>query len=226
MAMPERLARTALLISLALLVVQAGSTLGHSAHQDVSLETRTWLDFNHHLGGFMVLILAGLTWLEVLEVKPAGVIKLGWPACLLLIGGYNLIASDRFAWPIGPSGLVESLSIPVVLQHKMLAVAVLALGVIELLRRLRLIARPSWLSLFYGIAFLTGGLLLLHAHAHGSGTATSHVLMGVLALLALACKVLVDHGLIVGRVTYLYPVLLLGLSVQLLLFTEPAGVGQ
>jgi ABC-type transport system involved in cytochrome c biogenesis permease subunit len=111
----------------------------------------------------------------------------------------------------------------------MLAVAVLTMGVIELLRRLQRLSHPAWLAVFYGIALLTGILLVLHdggpsLHLHGSGITTSHVLMGAMALMALVCKMLLDRGVIVGSLAYLYPILLLGLSVQLLLFTDPGGM--
>jgi len=48
--------------------------------------------------------------------------------------------------------------------------------------------------------------------------------MGLLALLALALKVLVDRGILIGKSTHLYPLSLVGLDVQLLLFTESSGV--
>jgi hypothetical protein len=172
-----------------------------------------------------VLVLAGLTWLELLGNKPVMAVRLGWPSCLILIGLYNVILSDRFAWPIGPSGLVESLSNPEVLQHKILAVMVLTLGFIDLLRRLQLVTHRAWLYLFYCLAMVTGGILLEHdfgvaPHAHPDGLTASHVLMGLLALLALVLKILVDHRIIVGRLAYLYPVSLAGLGMQLLFFTE------
>jgi hypothetical protein len=44
--------------------------------------------------------------------------------------------------------------------------------------------------------------------------------MGLLALLALVLKILVDHRIIVERLAYLYPLLLAGLGMQLLFFTE------
>jgi hypothetical protein len=44
--------------------------------------------------------------------------------------------------------------------------------------------------------------------------------MGLLSLLALVLKMLVDHRIILGRLAYLYPVLLAGLGMQLLFFTE------
>lgn len=59
-------------------------------------------------------------------------------------------------------------------------------------------------------------------HAHLHELTASHVLIGLLALLALVLKVLVDHRIIIGRLAYLYPLLLLGLGMQLLLFKESA----
>jgi hypothetical protein len=48
--------------------------------------------------------------------------------------------------------------------------------------------------------------------------------MGLLALLALVLKVLVDHRIIIGRLAHLYPLSLVMLGVQLILFTESSGM--
>jgi copper resistance protein D len=216
-------------VLLLLLFLWLNTSLGQESQHEAYREARAWLDFNHHLGGVIVLVLAGLTCLELLESGPLKVIRLGWPMCLIVIGFYNVILSDRFAWPIDPSGFMESLSNPEVLQHKILAVMVLMLGLIELLRRLQLLTHRSWLYLFYGLAVLTGGILLGHdfdvSHqAHSHGFSISHVVMGLLALLALVFKILVDHRMILGRLAYLYPLCLAGLGMQLLLFTEPSMI--
>ena len=200
----------------------------HEINEATRGEIRTWLEFNHHLGGIIVLVLAGLTWLEMLGTGPVVGVRLGWPSCLILIGLYNLILSDRFAWPLGPSGLFDSLSNPEVLQHKSLAVMVLTLGLIDLLRRLDLATHRTWLYLFYGLAALTAGILVMHdfdgaPHARPHGLTVSHIVMGLLALLALILKALVDHRIVVGKLTNLYPLLLVGLGLQLLMFTEPFG---
>lgn len=208
----------------------AGTAIGQESQQEAHREARAWLEFNHHVGGVVVLVLAGLTWLEVLGIGPTVAARLAWPSCLILIGLYNVIFSDRFAWPIGSSGLIEVLSNPEVLQHKVLAVMVLTLGLIELLRRLERVTHNTvWLYLFYGMAVLTASILMVHdlgaaPHAHSHGLTLPHVLMGLLALLALALKVLVDHGILIGKSTHLYPLSLVGLAVQLLLFTESSGV--
>ena len=207
------------------LFVCAGPSLGQENQEEAHREARAWLEFNHHIGGLIVLVLAGLTWLELLENSSVKAARLGWPTCLILIGLYNVVLSDRFAWPINTSGLGESLSDPQVLQHKILAVMVLTLGLIELLRRLQWVTHRAWLYLFYGLATLTGGILLGHdfgaaSRVHSHGLTVSHVLMGLLALLTIVLKILVDHRIIRGRLAYLYPLSLAGLGMQLLLFTE------
>ena len=205
-----------------------GTALGLESRQDAHSEARAWLEFNHHVGGLVVLGLAGLTWLELLEIGPAAV-KLAWPSCLILIGLYNVVLSDRFAWPIGSTGLIETLSHPEMRQHKVLAVMVLTLGLLELLRRLGRVTHRAWLYLFYSLALLTAGILLVHdgavgPHSHPGGLTVSHVLMGLLALLALVLKVLVDRGWLIEASRHLYPLSLVGLGMQLLLFTESTGL--
>ena len=210
---------------LVLVCLCVGTALGLESRQDAHSEARAWLEFNHHVGGLVVLGLAGLTWLELLEIGPAAV-KLAWPSCLILIGLYNVIFSDRFAWPIGSSGLLDIPSDPEVLQHKVLAVMALTLGLIELLRRSGRVTHRAWLYLFYGLALLTAGVLLVHDLSagphmmHPHSLTVSHILMGLLALLALVLKVLVDRGWLIGASRHLYPLSLVGLGVQLLLFTE------
>jgi putative copper resistance protein D len=208
----------------------AGTAIGQESQQEAHHEARVWLEFNHHVGGVVVLVLAGLTWLEVLGIGQTAAVRLAWPSCLILIGLYNVILSDRFAWPIGSSGLIEILSNPEILQHKVLAVMVLALGLIELLRRLgRVTHNTAWLYLFYGMAVLTASILMVHdlgagPHTHSEGLTLTHVLMGLLALLALVLKALVDRGILIGKSTQLYPLSLVGLGLLLLLFTESSGM--
>lgn len=203
----------------------ATSSLAQETNQEVYRQTRAWLEFNHHVGGIVVLILAALTGMEMLQTSVAKVIRLGWPMCLIAVGFYNVVLSDRLPWPIRASELIDSLSRAEILQHKILAVVVLTLGLIELLRRLNLATGKGWLYLFYGLALLTAGVLIGHdlvdaSHAHFQRLTNSHILMGLMALLALVLKVLTDHRLSPGRLAYLYPLTLAALGIQLLLFTE------
>jgi cytochrome bd-type quinol oxidase subunit 2 len=99
-----------------LLFVCVSTSLGQENQQESHRQARAWLEFNHHVGGVIVLVLAALTWLEVLENSAAKAIRLAWPICLIVIGFYNVILSDRFAGPVKPSTLVENLSDPEVLS--------------------------------------------------------------------------------------------------------------
>ena len=50
-----------------LLWVCVSISLGQDSQQEAQREARAWLVFNHHVGGVIVLVLAGLTWLELLD---------------------------------------------------------------------------------------------------------------------------------------------------------------
>ena len=63
-------------------------------------------------------------------------------------------------------------------------------------------------------------------HAHFQELTTSHILMGLMALLALVLKGLVDHRLILGRSAFLYPLTLAALGIQLLFFTESTTMAK
>jgi len=79
--------------------------------------------------------------------------------------------------------------------------------------------------LFAAIALLAGGLLFLHdsitgGHHLSHRLLVNHAMMGLLAVLTLMLKVLADQRILVGRFAYLYPLGLMGLGSQLLLYPE------
>ena len=177
------------------------------------------------MGGLVVLFLAGLTWIEVLRLRLAERVRLIWPSCLILLGLYNLFFSDLVQWPLTFDRFTRLLSNPQVLQHKVLAVLVLGLGLVELSRRLGHLTHAVWNVLFAAIALLAGGLLFLHdsitgGHHLSHRLLVNHAMMGLLAVLTLMLKVLADQRILVGRFAYLYPLGLMGLGSQLLLYPE------
>src|SRR2546429_9675718 len=78
----------------------AGTAIGQESQQEAHREARAWLEFNHHVGGIVVLVLAGLTSLGGLGMSPAIVVRVGWASCLILIRIFNMILSGRFSLTI------------------------------------------------------------------------------------------------------------------------------
>src|SRR2546426_10190258 len=117
-------------------------------------EQQAFLVFNHHVGGVFVLIMGVISLLEVLNGSRFRRIGFLWPTSLLILGGYMVLLSDPAAWPVGPLALAESLADPTVLQHKTFAIILVALGLIDLLRRLGMLSTPGWQATFYAVALL------------------------------------------------------------------------
>lgn len=163
-------------------------------HESVSLgqwegspEGIAYSEFNHALAGVGV-ILVGLSELHM---------GLGWPTLpwvrfflpvgMLASGVYLLIWSDHDAWPIGSLSLAQTLSgnDMEMLQHKIFAVLLLAIGLIEWRVRLGRLQDRGWSLALPGFAVIGGLLLFMHMHGpHPSAQriAMHHFLMGALAL--------------------------------------------
>ena len=188
-------------------------------------EQQAFLVFNHHVGGVFVLIMGVISLLEVLNGAQSRRIGFLWPASLLILGGYMVLFSDPAAWPVGPLALAESLADPTVLQHKTFAIILVALGLIDLLRRLGLLSTHGWQVAFYAVALLPGVMLLAHTAAssgqhHAQTVLFSHPLMGTLALATLTVKILVDAKILTGTKAVVYPAFILMLGLQLFLYQE------
>ncbi len=156
---------------------------------------KAYSEFNHHLAGVFVLLI-GLS-----EVRSALALpRFAWtrfllPASMVGAGLYLLIWSDHEAWPIGRMSLTETLWSDdlEILQHKLYAVLLLAVGTIEALRHLGRIRHGLWQAPLPVFAILGGLLLFLHGHgAHPAAhkIALHHAIMGTLAMSAGACKLM------------------------------------
>ena len=125
-------------------------------------------EFNHHLAGFFV-VLAGLFILAEADIRnrwPS--VRYAWPMCFVLSGVFVLIWSDTELWPFGSQswyyGLTHHLE---VVQHKVFAVLLLAVGVLEL-QRARGILRARWSGWIFPLLAVAGSsLLFFHEHQAG-----------------------------------------------------------
>ncbi|MBI1848007.1 MAG: CopD family protein [Candidatus Rokubacteria bacterium] len=122
---------------------------------------RAWSEYNHHWAGIFVLAMGALALLEAAGVRAAR----PWPLLFLGLGAFLFARNDPRAWPLGPAGFWESMTLPDVLQHRAFVALVIAFGVFEwMVRSGRLAVRP-WGYVFPLLCAGGGGLLLTHSHA-------------------------------------------------------------
>ncbi len=122
---------------------------------------RAWSEYNHHWAGVFVLAMGLLASLERAGVRAAR----HWPLVFLGLAAFLFARNDPRAWPLGPAGFWESMTLPDVLQHRAFVLLIVAFGIFEWsVRTGRLGPRP-WSFVFPLLGAVGGGLLLTHSHA-------------------------------------------------------------
>ena len=122
---------------------------------------RAWSEYNHHWAGVFVLAMGLLACLERAGVRAAR----HWPLVFLGLAAFLFARNDPRAWPLGPAGFWESMTLPDVLQHRAFVLLIVAFGIFEWsVRTGRLRPRP-WSFVFPLLGAVGGGLLLTHSHA-------------------------------------------------------------
>lgn len=157
---------------------------------------KVFSEFSHHLSGAFVLAMALGELSEVFAVAAFAWARYLQPFGMLGAGFYLLIWSDIDAWPF-----IEGFYKPFLvgdweaLQHKLYAVLLLAIGVIELLRRSGRLAGSWWRVPLPLFAIIGGVLLFLHKHYVHTGMDVimlHHRILGTTAILAGCCKLMPD----------------------------------
>ena len=137
----------------------------HDTHQRPEAPDEYSL-FMHHSSGVALIVLAILVLSDRLTRGRIAAIQLGIALIWLGFGAHLFIRSDPEGWPIGPAGFLESFSMPTSvewIQHKLLSLIPLALGLWTLITR----GRAMKTSLSYalgGLLALGGAALLFHQH--------------------------------------------------------------
>jgi copper resistance protein D len=122
---------------------------------------RAWSEYNHHWAGVFVLVMGLLACVEGAGVRSAR----HWPLVFLPLAAFLFARNDPRAWPLGPAGFWESMTLPDVLQHRAFVLLIVAFGIFEWsVRTGRLRPRP-WSFVFPLLGAVGGGLLLTHSHA-------------------------------------------------------------
>jgi putative copper resistance protein D len=195
-----------------------------------SAEGIAYSERNHHLAGVFVLLIA-LT--ELREALAPG--WLAWsrfllPAAMLGAGGFLLIWSDHEAWPIGPLSFPQTFfgNDHEILQHKTYGILLLAVGMIESLRRTGWLAHAAWTAPLPVFAIIGGLMLFMHSHGdHPSADkiALHHTAMGTMAIFAgtgrlVSMRTAPAHLAGPSRWSLAWAGCILLIGVQLLLYAE------
>jgi putative copper resistance protein D len=147
-------------------------------------EEYAWSEYNHHMAGLFVFAMGALA---VLERTGRARWARHWPLLFLGLAAFMFVRNDPRAWPLGPAGFWESMALPDVLQHRLVVLLVIGLGLFEWLVRIGVLARPGWRLAFPILCAVGGGLLLTHSHAMFNLKSeflaeVSHAPMGILAV--------------------------------------------
>jgi hypothetical protein len=197
---------------------------------DGSAEGIAYSEFNHHLAGFLV-VLMGLA-----ELTQAGRLPFsGWakallPVSMLVAALFLLIWSDHDAWPIGPLSVGQTYfgENHEMIQHKTFGVLLLAVGIVELLRRFGRLTHIAWTVPLPLLATIGGVMLFGHSHeAHpfAQKIEIHHAMVGTMAIAAGSAKFLsgwFGSASTAPRVTWewIWAGLVLALGIQLFCYFE------
>jgi hypothetical protein len=213
-------------------------TVGHELHAhpgsaDVWEGSEKGIAFserNHHIAGFMVVLMGLAELSHVLRLSSLRWARLLLPSTMLLAGLFVMIWSDHEAWPIGSLSFSETFSgeDQEILQHKMYGILALGVGSVELFRRLGRIGHKAWASPLPLMAIVGG--LMLFGHSHGfhpsaQKIAMHHAIMGMMAVTAGSSKLVFTWVLPEERSgstnwEWLWVSLILLIGAQLLIYSE------
>ncbi|MBX9660019.1 MAG: hypothetical protein K2X00_15745 [Nitrospiraceae bacterium] len=162
-----------------------------------SPQGKAYSEFNHHIAGVFVILIALSEFLTL--AKSLAWIRFLLPVAMLAAGSYLIIWSDHDAWPIGPRGIADTFFVGAweTIQHKVYAILLLAVGSIELLRRLGRIRLTVWSVPLPVFAIAGGMMLFLHSHGPHPSAHTivlHHTVMGTMAVAAGICKLIGDNS--------------------------------
>ncbi len=200
----------------------AAATAAHH-HGGISGPEVAYSQFNHRSAGAVLLAIAAVIFWEMREGRRFPWNALSTPLWILL-GIYLFARSDAEAWPMGPKSFGEIFSDPLVLQHKLLTLLPVLIGVVEGVRKAGYAGRLAWGYLFPVLGLAGGVGLFLHFHdggLHLDRIYVQHAAMGLTSLLAgTALFVARRRGRPGARLSRAWPAFIAILGLVLLVYTE------
>jgi putative copper resistance protein D len=203
---------------------------GHSASAEVwegSARGIAYSERNHHIAGFMVVLMGVAELSHVLRLTTLGWARFLLPSALMVAGLFLIIWSDHEAWPVGSLSFADTFGgvDHEILQHKMYGILALAVGGVELFRRLGRIGHKAWASPLPLMAIVGG--LMLFGHSHGfhpsaEKIAMHHAIMGTMAVTAGSSKLVSNWVERSGstRWEWVWVGLIFLIGIQLLVYSE------
>jgi hypothetical protein len=214
----------------------AGGATGHGSTKRTPAQI-AFSEFNHNSAGVLLIVIGIAAVAEVL-IPGRSLTRSLWPLTAIGTSLYIIFRSDPRVWPMGPIPLWEGLKIPSVWQHKTGGLILLAIGLIELLRRRGRLQHPAWGYLFPCLAIAGGAMLLLLHSGHSAGLLLAfisqqliwglagfkiylqHATMGILALLLGGTKLLWDRDPEKRNRPLVWRVLMILFGLLLLFYSE------
>jgi hypothetical protein len=153
-------------------------------HHERNPAERFYSQLTHRVAGAILMMLAALTVWESWRPR-----RFPWNAVSaplwVAFGVYLIPSSDPESWPYGPQRFVEIFSDPLVLQHKLLALLPIAIGVITALRGAAVLPGRGLARVLGFLALAGGATLFFHFHEgriHFDAIYLQHALMGTTAI--------------------------------------------
>ena len=142
-----------------------------SAEGPTQAEILSWKresEGNHHLVGFFVALAGAFILAQDTLKKRFPAVSYAWSVSFLISGLFVLVYSDTELWPFGPKPWIQgTITNPEVIQHKIFAVLLLGLGLVEM-QRARERLKAAWAAWVFPVLAVAGSVLLLF-HSHNAG---------------------------------------------------------
>ena len=213
---------------------------GHGHHHDGGAVSDAWdgsaagiaySERNHHVAGWLVILMGLAEVGHVMRLPLSMWARLLLPTAMLCVGVFLMIWSDHEAWPVGQLSFAETFfgqDLETV-QHKIYGLLALAVGSVELFRRLGLLGHMAWATPLPLMAIVGGFMLFAHSHgAHPSAHKITmhHAIMGAMAVTAGSSKLFfggvrpVTESASSSKWEWLWAGLILVIGAQLIIYSE------
>jgi hypothetical protein len=193
------------------------------SHHERNPAEMVYSEYTHRIAGGILLVLAALTVWESWRPR-----RFPWNAVSApfwaAFGAYLIPSSDPESWPHGPQRFMEIFDDPLVLQHKLLALVPIAIGVIIVLRGLGRLPSRRLVRVLAALAIFGGLTLFVHFHdgrIHFDSIYLQHALMGTTAVgVGVALVLGTRRAIPAGWLRYAWPTFLALMATVLLLYRE------